>query len=185
MSNFFNKLNKTGKAKKYALIISAIIVLTAAIGGTVAWLNQSVSKTSSFSVGKIGSAVVQGNNGSVKIQNTDDSIDAYIRATMVMSWVDADGNTLAKEVKPSDYTQSFGSSMWLKGNDGYYYYKEKVAAGQSTENLLDSFVINSTPAGETLKIEVLASAIQASPTTAVESAWSAVTVDSSGNLVIK
>lgn len=187
--SFFNKLKQTGKAKKYALIISAVlIVVTMTVGGTMAWLSQSQTKTNSFSVSDVKCSVIMDESGNtrknIKIKNTG-SIDEYVRATVVLSWVDSQGDTIAKEVKASDYTMEMNSNDWFKGSDGYYYHKAKVAQNGTTENLINSFTANTFDNEYTLKIDVLSSAIQAEPKTAVESLWAVIAVDTSGNLINK
>lgn len=183
--NFLKKLKQSSKTKKYALIISALLIVTVAVGGTLAWISTSQAIKSDFSVANVKCAVledVSGNNKeNVKVENTG-SIEEYVRVAIVMSWVDDDGNTIAQEVKASDYTMSLNGTDWFVGSDGYYYCKAIVAQGDKTENLINSCVVNNTTSGYKFKLDVIASAIQATPKDAVEDAWDAVKVDASGNL---
>lgn len=179
---------KTGKIKTFALIFSAIVIITAVIGGTVAWLSDNQTVINSFSVSKVKCEVNLEETGTVKqnikVENTGE-VEEYVRATIVVSWIDGQGDTVAQTVIPSDYTMSLNNTDWFKGSDGYYYYKEKVEAGAQTENLINSFTADTTYEGQTLKLDVVASAIQGDPKTAVESVWTAVQVDTSGNLISK
>ncbi|NCC86535.1 MAG: hypothetical protein EOM05_01535 [Clostridia bacterium] len=184
--NFLNKFKQVGKTKKYALIISVLLIVAIAAGGTLAWISTSDAITSGFSVADVKCSVLEdlsGNNKeNVRVENTG-SIDEYIRATIVMSWIDEDGNTVAQEVKASDYTMSLNETDWFVGTDGYYYCKAKVAQGDKTQNLINSCVMNNTTSGYTFKLDVIAAAIQANPKDAVEDAWSAVEVDANGILM--
>ena len=184
--NFLNKFKQAGKTKKYALIISVLLIVTIAVGGTLAWISTSDAITGAFSVANVKCEVLEdlsGNNKeNVRVKNTG-SIDEYIRAAIVMSWIDEDGNTVAKEVKASDYTMSLNKTDWFVGSDGYYYCKAKVAPENETQNLINSCVMNNTTSGYTFKLDVIAAAIQANPKDAVEEAWNATKVDESGKLM--
>lgn len=184
--NFLNKFKQAGKTKKYALIISVLLIVAIAAGGTLAWISTSDAITGAFSVANVKCEVLEdlsGNNKeNVRVKNTG-SIDEYIRAAIVMSWIDEDGNTVAKEVKASDYTMSLNKTDWFVGSDGYYYCKAKVAPENETQNLINSCVMNNTTSGYTFKLDVIAAAIQANPKDAVEEAWNATKVDESGKLM--
>lgn len=158
------------KTNKRALLAAAVIVLllTAAIGGTLAYLATSTQKVENvFTPADVTSAVVEPSwtdgkttKSNVTIQNTGD-VSAFIRAAIVVTWQDENGNVLS--VKPrleTDYTLEIGSS-WTKDGD-YYYYNAAVAAGAQTANLIKACtVIAKAPIdGYTLHVEVIGSAIQ-------------------------
>ncbi|MEG0978558.1 MAG: TasA family protein [Oscillospiraceae bacterium] len=186
--SLINKLKQTGKLKMYALIISAILIVTVAIGGTMAWLSDSQTINNSFSVSKVKCEVRQDVSGTsrenVVVENTGE-IDGFVRAVIVLSWVDSEGNTVPQQVKDSDFTMDLNSAEWFKASDGFYYYRSKLVPQGKTHNLINSFTVNDTSGTSTLKLEVVAASIQANPKTAVEEAWSAVLVDASGNLINK
>lgn len=115
-----------------------------------------------------------GTKSNVVITNTGNT-DAYIRAAIVGQWVDENDNPvfsftdftdLSHLIKDVDSwymdqfvteARTFGtfsglvgynadySGDWVKGDDGYYYYKKVVPAGESipsTDPLFESFTVN-------------------------------------------
>jgi predicted ribosomally synthesized peptide with SipW-like signal peptide len=124
------------KIKPIALIISIILVAGLAIAGTTAWLtNKTNSVTNSFTPGKVTTEITEdlkGNTKSnIKVKNTG-NVDAYVRASVVMNWVDASGNVVASAdglpALPAVPT-SLGNN-WVHGSDGYYYYTGQVLPRQ-------------------------------------------------------
>lgn len=86
----------------------------------------------------------------VSIKNTG-NVDAYIRATVIANWVDADG----KIVATVNGTLTTGDN-WIQ--DGVYYnYTGLVPAGESTTNIVNSYVAGTKPAAaDHLSIAVIA-----------------------------
>ena len=121
----------------------------------------------------------------VTIANTSD-IEAYIRAAVIVTWKDKDGNVYGKmpvkgqKTGEGDYTIELNlkdeadNVIWIEGSDGYYYYIRPVAVGASTATLITSCIDNGTaPAGYGLNVEILGSAIQAKGmgVTSAQDAW--------------
>ena len=96
-----------------------------------------------------------------------------------------DGNTYGGEtpVEGVSYTVTFGTSDWVKGEDGYYYYTAPLEAGQTTTALLDTLapISEKIPKGYTLSVRIMAQAIQSEPAAAVEDFWG-ITVNQDGNI---
>lgn len=165
-------MKKTKRMKKKPILTLAMMVLllTVAVGGTIAYLVTSTDRVQNqFTPGKVTSQVNEPNwtNGStekknVTISNTG-NVDAYIRAAIVVTWKDSDGNTMPEvPTLNTDYTISIGSD-WKQSGD-YYYYNNTVAPGASTTNLIDSCTAtgNGNYTDERkLCVEVIGSAIQA------------------------
>lgn len=116
----------------------------------------------------------------------------YVRAAIVVTWKDKDGNVLAtKPVAGTDYLIDVNGSEWFfNTNDSFYYYKAAVAGGDKTDVLIKTCapVEGKAPAGYALNVEIIAQAIQAKGNTddpseipAVTDAWG-VYVDSDGKL---
>lgn len=193
------KLNK----KAVVLVASAVLLVVVAVGGTFAWL---ISKpgmlNNSFTVGTVSVEVDEELDGNTKknvtIKNTGSS-DAYIRATVVYNWVNANGDMLYGEppYENIDYTVSYNTTDWIQGSDGYWYYKYKVASNASTKNLINTLkpTADKGPHGQYdtdssewasalqfyLGVNIVGAGIQANPSTTVESEWG-VTVNSDGTL---
>ena len=117
---------------------------------------------------------------SIKVENTG-NIDAYIRVRLAFRWEDSKGNPVARNAVFPDV--DYDSEKWVKHND-IYYYKEAVAPGEDTGNLLDRiFTEDALRVEEELQggqkvyyyyypvMEVFAEAIQSQPKKAVENSW--------------
>lgn len=158
-----------------ALLLALILVVGAAAGGTVAWLTQTTqTENNNFSYGTVSCAINESFNGTTKsnvtVTNTGNT-PAYIRAACIVNWVDAQGNIAANV--PADYTySSIPGDGWIAGNDGYYYYNGVVAPDATTTGSLLTCTSTHPAGGEyTLSVKVIASAVQATPNTAVNEAW--------------
>lgn len=176
----------TASKKRIILIVSAIVVLIAIVAsGTFAWYTDMVaSKTNTFTAGTVSCEVLEETfDGVVKknvsVKNTG-NIDAYVRAALVINWVDDEGNVYATApVADEDYALDVNTANWLKADDGYYYCKTKVAPENNSAILINSckpIEGSIAPEGCHLQVNVLASAIQANPADAVSEAWTSVTV---------
>ena len=173
---------RTARRAPLALIVALVGIL--AVGGTAAWLATSTNEVkNTFEPTEVTCAVSETfeNNvkSNVKVTNTGD-VDAYVRAAVVINWVDAEGKVVAQV--PEEYGYALtgslpASSKWVKGADGFYYYAEAVAPGASTvENLIDSIAPTFEGTGEQtcfLSVDILAGAIQAEPDAAFNESWGA------------
>lgn len=175
------------KNKKLILLISivAILILALTAGTTLAWLKASSGPVvNTFEPARVTSQVEEktdnGIKSEVKIKNTS-NIDAYIRATVVINWVDKDGNVAAqKPVKDTDYKITYydSNSGWWE-HDGYYYYSSAVAPEDMTGTLISKCeaVAGKAPEGYSLSVEIIADAIQSVPDKAVREAWNVTVAD--------
>lgn len=174
--------------KKLILLISvvAILILALTAGTTLAWLKSSSGPVvNTFTPARVTSQVEEsikdGVKSDVRIKNTS-NIDAYIRATVVINWVDDKGNVAAqKPVKDTDYTIEYNltSNGWRQGADGYYYYSSAVAPEDMTGTLISKCeaVAGKAPEGYSLSVEIIADAIQSVPDKAVREAWNVTVAD--------
>ena len=159
---------KLNRKKGILLLTAAVLILVCGVGGTLAYLiTQTAPVTNTFTPAQVTSQVIEKMDGTtksdVKIENTG-NVSAYIRAAIVITWKDAQGNTMPTvPVRDQDYTLSINTEDWtLNYDDGYYYYNDIVAAGGSTEKLINRCVSNVTYTdGRRLCVEVIGSAIQA------------------------
>lgn len=191
--------------KAVVLVASAVLLVAVAVGGTFAWLTSKPDMlNNSFTVGTVSVEVDEELDGNTKknvtIKNTGSS-DAYIRATVVYNWVNVNGDMLYGEppYENIDYTVSYNTTDWVKGSDGYWYYKYKVAKDESTKNLINTLTptADKGPHGDYntdssswasalqfyLGVNIVGAGIQANPASTVESEWG-VTVNSDGTLSV-
>ena len=159
-----------------ALLLALILVVGAAAGGTVAWLTQTTqTENNNFSYGTVSCAINESFDGTTKsnvtVTNTGNT-PAYIRAACIVNWVDAQGNIAANVPAEYTYSLSIPGAGWTAGSDGYYYYNGVVDANGRTEGSLLTCTSSHPEDGEyTLSVKVIASAVQATPSTAVNEAW--------------
>ena len=166
------------------LLVSLVLVLGVAVGGTVAFLStRTDSKENTFTPSKVTCEVTETFNNNVKsnvaVQNTGDTT-AFIRAAINVTWMsnqDAANQTVSAKVpvKDTDYSiQLADNTNWIQGADGYYYYKLPVDPQDSTEVLIEECKLQnnaSVPDGYHLSVEIVASAIQSAPDSVVQSMW--------------
>lgn len=172
------------------LLVSLLVLVGAAVGGTLAWMTaQTDPVVNKFEPANVSTEVKENFDGTTKsnvyIENTG-NVDAYIRAAVVITWQYGQGNVYGQvPVEGTDYNITCPSNTdWIKGNDGFYYYKSPVKAGESTGVLIKECKMAenaNAPDGYTLHVEILGSGIQSLPTDAVEDAWG-VNVNDDGTL---
>lgn len=180
-SSIFRK-RSTKKRKNMALLVSLIVVLTIIVGGTIAYI---YTKTEGIKNTFIPSTVTcnieetfQNNiKSNVCITNTGET-EAYIRAAILVNWMPKEENTsnvkkvsASKPVLGEDYLLvDDKNDKWIMIGD-YYYYKSPVAVDQSTSVLIKECKQLTEKEGYYLSVEILAEAIQSTPSKAVEESW--------------
>lgn len=196
--------------RRYIFLLSILLLLTAAVGGTLAFLSvetlsvqnqfESAYVTCEVVVGEIDTTNVfqpvnSGNGDVIKIKNTG-NVDAYIRTAIVVNWMDSAGNVLGTapvettSEKNGDYAFTVNTVKWNQDTStGFYYYIDRVAAGDTTQVLLNNITVNKPKGYDNyeLSVEVIAEAIQADGTTddteipAYQDAWGISIPGNSGN----
>ena len=170
---------KTGLFTQITLVLVFCLV-----AGTVAYLIKQNSIKNQFVMGEVKTDVIESfdaNNNikqDVSIKNIG-NVPSYIRATITISWKDKDGNILEGIPKENeDYSIKFSeSSNWLKGNDGYYYYKTPIEPNNSTDILIEECRQIKEYEDRTLEVSIINQAIQSNTSKAVKEAWKIEIVD--------
>ena len=177
LKKFFGKFSK----KTAIALVCLILVATVAVGATLAYV---VAKTAelinSFQPGEI---LVEANADATFTVPSNSDADAYIRVMLVVNYQDASGNVYrvgAEQGTHYGLTENLTGSNWIKGNDGYYYYKSPVAAGSTTTALPVTVTKLTLPQGAedptgggkySLTVNYIATGVQAIPVGAVQEAW--------------
>lgn len=167
--------------RRKAMVVALALAGVLAIGGTVAWITTSTDTVRNlFSSSKVTGEVTEEFDKAVKenvaVKNTGD-IPVYVRAKLVVNWVSLDGGSISAEtpVEGQDYMLTLESATgWdTDTSDGFYYYTKPVQPGDSTGNLVGENGCKplTSKEGYQLKVDVIASVIQAEPTDAVEESW--------------
>ncbi len=193
----YSKRPKKRMSRLFLLLASLVLLVNVSIFTTMAFLTTSTGNVENTFIAKeVPNEVVEefdhNVKKNVKIRNTGD-VDAYIRAAVVFTWVDKDGNVSGvKPVEVTDYTIEWKTDTgWVKGTDGYYYYTNVVPAGQTTGVLFTGCqpVAGKAPEGYQLSVEIMGQSIQAdgknsNGTAPVADKWP-VTVNTDGSLTIQ
>ena len=145
-----------GRKKPLTLFVALVLLLTLAVGGSLAWLVSNDNVTNSMVPGEVPIQINETVSNNVKSDVTvtnNGNIQAFIRVAIIANKVDEQGNVTIGD-KPS-FTVS---SAWTE-IDGYYYYngivEPKGTHGDTTAPLFTTDV--SFANGE---INILAESIQ-------------------------
>lgn len=180
MQKTFEFLKLSGKKAIILFVLTAVLV-TGAVGGTVAYLatrTRDVPNTFHPAEIEISSWTFD------DLINSGDT-EVYVRATLVSAWVSNEDKRTVWAVDPVegvDYTLTIQDG-WFKGSDGFYYRREKMNAAQSVQFVHGTQLTEKE--GFTLRILVMYSSIQTEPNKAVEESWGVVKVGADGKLIAK
>ena len=161
--------------KEFVLTCSIALLVIGMVGGSLAYLfTNTETVTNTFTPPTVDvdieETVKTGEKTDVYFHNTAD-YPVYMRALLVINWEDASGNIVGNVPEGYSYTDSGIASGWV-AKDGYYYYTQAVAAGDTSTNLIDR-IVETVPenAEYHLRVDVMVETIQAEPKTAVVEAW--------------
>ena len=153
---------------KNKFILAAVLLallLTAAVSGTLAYLADTTAEVKNvFTPASVPPVINETFTNNVKtdvIITNSGNISAYIRAAVVVTWQDSNGNVYGKApVKDADYSISYGSA-WTQV-DGFWYYADPVVAGGKTSNLINECkpLLNCEDPSFTLHVEILTQTVQ-------------------------
>lgn len=173
-----HKRSRGRLGKSAALLVSLLLILSVTAGGTIAFLMDTDGPLHNmFTPSQVTTKVEEALEGDIKkdvyIKNTGDT-DAWIRAAVVITWQDKDGNVYGQvPVAGKDYVITWGTG-WKKGTDGFYYWTSPVVAKTGkTGNLIESCTSEDTaPADYFLTVEIIGSGIQSKPANVFGTEWS-------------
>lgn len=156
--------------------LALVLVLALSVGGTIAYLmTNTTSIENIFIPGKVSCVINEpdwDNGDTVKedvtVTNTGNT-DAFIRAAIVVNWINNKGEYAPEPVKTTDYNMVLGSGWTNVGE--YYYWSGTVSPNGTTGELIESCTPLVNKDGYTLCVEILADAIQASPTSVAQDNW--------------
>ena len=166
---------ETGNNRLAALLLSMVLLIVIAIGGTVAYLvtkDEPVKNT--FTPSHVACKVTEEFDGkekkNVNVENIGDT-EAYIRVKLVTYRVNDQNQHIGGAADIPDFTPG---TNWVEFGD-YYYYTLPVKPGEKPAyDLIDQMTLKGSYTdadGGKQVIEVMAEAIQSGPQQAVEQAW--------------
>lgn len=186
-------MDDTPRKRPALLMASLVMLLTASVVGTVAFLVTSAGPVeNTFTPAEVPNEVFEDINGAtknnVRIHNRG-NVDAYVRAAVVFNWVDSEGHIYGGAVpkEGEDYLitwSNFESGPWKSGKDGYYYYTKVVKPDDGaadgpdeTDVLFTACSVVTQLEGYELSVEIMGQTIQADGMSGnqhpVEIAWGA------------
>ena len=181
--------------KLWTAVLSVTAALLLLVGGTYSWFYSDDSKENSFSVAHTDvrlNEVFEGDYGQKEVvaSNVGD-MPALVRlaAIPVITKVDeetgnevqlpitVDGQSIIRFVRPGSF-----ATYWMDGDDGWYYYKRVLKAGEETSgdarfllrvDLVPGFDYEAHPEyiGATLDVDVKISSVAVSKTGDYLSVW--------------
>ncbi|MGN1249519.1 MAG: hypothetical protein ACI4XW_05515 [Candidatus Spyradocola sp.] len=165
-----------GRLRALVLGLSLLLLLTASVGGTLAFLTtQTAPVVNTFHPSQVSCEVTEQFDGTVKsnvsVRNTGDT-PAFLRVRLVAYRVNAQGQRIGGTAQIPAFTPG---ENWFKIED-CYYYALPVAPGESPATpLIGAEGIRLTDYtdadGGRQVVEVIAEAIQSEPASAVQQAW--------------
>lgn len=165
------------RGRMATVVLSLVLLLALAVGGTVAWLNARTPKvTNTFTPAHVTCEVEEafdkttGVKTDVNVKNTSD-IDVYIRVKLVTYRTNDAGQHIGGTAELPAFTLG---ENWVE-KDGYYYYTLPVAPDKTpAANLTDKMTLTASyddADGGKQALDVMAEAIQSAPEEAVADAW--------------
>ena len=180
--------------KQRIAIAAVALLLCCSVGATLAWLVTATNPVQNtfeptWVECKVSDTYQNGEKTNIIVTNPKEdsgdikNVDAYIRVTFAATWEDPNDNYIAVAKDTSKFYENLAAatlnSDWVKGGDGFYYYKKIVKVGESTSPVFTSAITIPTDAvnGYELNVQILAEAVQAEGVdsatgkTPVEIAW--------------
>lgn len=166
-----------GRGRLAMMVLSIVLLLGVAIGGTIAWLSTKTTPvTNTFTPARVTCEVEEkfdkttGVKTKVNVKNNG-NIDVYIRVKLVTYRTNDDGQHIGGT---ADLPKFALGENWVKHGE-YYYYTLPVAPDEKPEaNLADSMTLTGSyedADGGKQALDVMAEAIQSAPEKAVGEAW--------------
>ena len=165
------KMNK----KLLVMLVSATLLLTFAVSGTVAYLADATGDVvNTFQPATVIPDILEDfadgdlEKRNVTIKNVGKT-DGYFRAAIVVTWRDDNNNinpAMPEAGSEKDYTINLnlgnGAEQWTLSG-GFYYYNQVLSPGEVSENLIISCTPNlgKAPNGYKLHVAIAAQGVQA------------------------
>lgn len=166
-----------GRGRLAMMVLSVVLLLGVAIGGTIAWLSTKTTPvTNTFTPAEVTCEVTEdfnedtGVKTNVNVKNAG-NIAVYIRVKLVTYRTNDKGQHIGGK---AELPRFIPGKNWVE-KDGYYYYTLPVSPGGKPDaNLAEKMTLTSSykdADGGKQAIDVMAEAIQSEPEKAVGEAW--------------
>ena len=182
------------KNRKKVITIALLLISVTAIAGTHAIYTSKANAVNKFMAADADIEIEEdfeeddswdGDVKSKVVQIKNEAFtDSLVRVSITPRWVDSEGNPFSGDVSENTIIFNFSehlkaidevtipSNNWVKGNDGYYYYMEKLKAKTEETESLTSVLLESVSLkqgielsteynGKDLLVDVKAETVQA------------------------
>ncbi|MDO5593872.1 MAG: hypothetical protein Q4G01_03530 [Eubacteriales bacterium] len=166
-----------GRGRLAMMVLSIVLLLGVAIGGTIAWLStKTTSVTNTFTPAKVTCEVTEdfnedtGVKTNVNVKNAG-NIAVYIRVKLVTYRTNDARQHIGGTAELSKFTPG---ENWVEYGKYYYYTLPVAPGGKPAANLADSMTLEKSykdADGGKQALDVMAEAIQSEPKKAVGEAW--------------
>ena len=166
-----------GRGRLAMMVLSIVLLLGVAIGGTIAWLSTKTTPvTNTFTPAEVTCKVEEkfdnttGVKSNVNVTNTG-NIAVYIRVKLVTYRTNDAGQHIGGTADLPEFTRG---KDWVKHGEYYYYTLPVEPNAQPKTNLADSMTLTGSyedADGGKQALDVMAEAIQSEPEKAVGEAW--------------
>ena len=166
-----------GRGRLAMMVLSIVLLLGVAIGGTIAWLSTKTTPvTNTFTPAKVTCEVEEkfdkttGVKTDVNVKNNG-NIAVYIRVKLVTYRTNDDGQHIGGT---ADLPKFNLGENWVEYGKYYYYTLPVSPGGKPDANLAEKMTLMSSyedADGGKQAIDVMAEAIQSEPEKAVGEAW--------------
>lgn len=166
-----------GRGRLAMMVLSIVLLLGVAIGGTLAWLSTKTTPvTNTFTPAKVTCEVTEdfnedtGVKTNVNVKNAG-NIAVYIRVKLVTYRTNDTGQHIGGTADLPEFTRG---KDWVKHGEYYYYTLPVEPNAQPQTNLADSMTLEKSykdADGGKQALDVMAEAIQSAPEKAVADAW--------------
>ena len=205
--NYQGKRTASGLPKGLMAVLALVLVLTVAVGGTIAWLSKGTDPVvNTFTMGEVNPEIKEEFDGDTKSNigvTNNGSVPAFVRVKLLFTWQEGaepgdisnsgtPGDIVGVPVTEEDITWEWGNvENWQKGSDGYYYYTVSLGSEESATLLNKVEVDSNSENGRQyyLGLNILVDAVQAVPEDAAEETWGVtvsngvITEDSTGTIL--
>ena len=166
-----------GRGRLAMMVLSIVLRLGVAIGGTIAWLSTKTTPViNTFTPAEVTCKVEEdfdadtGEKTNVNVTNTG-NIAVYIRVKLVTYRTNDKGQHIGGTADLPEFTPG---KNWVKHGEYYYYTLPVSPGGKPDANLAEKMTLMSSyedADGGKQAIDVMAEAIQSEPEKAVGEAW--------------
>ena len=166
-----------GRGRLAMMVLSVVLLLGVAIGGTIAWLSTKTTPvTNTFTPAEVTCDVTEdfnentGEKTKVNVTNTG-NIDVYIRVKLVTYRTNDAGQHIGGTADLPEFTLG---KDWVKHGEYYYYTLPVEPKAQPETNLAEKMTLTGSyedADGGKQALEIMAEAIQSEPKKAVGEAW--------------